>query len=54
MIPYTEEEAEMVKAASLAVGGGKIENWSGKRSKELPEVNKTSITAKPKKNKYGV
>jgi hypothetical protein len=52
--PYTEEEAEMVKAASLAVGGGKIENWSGKRSKELPEVNKTSITAKPKKNKYGV
>lgn len=51
---YTEEELEMVKAASLQVGGGKIENWSGKRSEELPEVNKTSPVAKPKKNKYGI
>lgn len=51
---YTEEEMEMVKAATLQVGGGKIENWSGKRSQELPEVNKTSTVAKPKRNKYGV
>ena len=51
---YTEEELEMVKAASLAVGGGEIQNWSGKRSQEIPEVNKTSIVAKPKRNKYGV
>ena len=52
--PYTEEEMEMVKAASLAVGGGRIENWSGKRSQELPDTNKTSTVAKVKKNKYGV
>jgi nicotinamide mononucleotide adenylyltransferase len=51
---YTEEELEMVKAASLAVGGGKIENWSGKRSQELPDTNKKSAVAKPKRNKYGV
>lgn len=51
---YTEEEMEMVKKASLQIGGGKIENWSGKRSEELPTVNKTSTTAKPKRNKYGV
>lgn len=51
---YTEEEHEMVKAASLAVGGGRIENWSGKRSQELPEINKTSTVAKVKKNKYGI
>lgn len=52
--PYTDEEMEMVKAASLAVGGGKIQNWSGKRSQELPDTNKASAVAKPKKNKYGV
>lgn len=51
---YTEEELDMVRAATLAVGGGKIENWSGKRSQELPEVNKTSTVAKIKRNKYGV
>lgn len=51
---YTPEEMEMVKAASLQIGGGKIENWSGKRSQELPSVNKTSPVAKPKKNKYGI
>lgn len=51
---YTEEEMEMVKAASLQIGGGKIENWSGKRSQELPTTNKTSAVAKVKKNKYGI
>lgn len=51
---YTEEELEMVKAAAKAVGAGNIENWSGKRSEEIPGVNKTSPVAKPKKNKYGV
>jgi len=51
---YTPEELEMVKKASLQIGGGKIENWSGKRSQELPTVNKTSTVAKRKKNQYGV
>ena len=51
---YTEEEYEMVKAASLAVGGGTIQNWSGKRSEEIPGINKTSTVAKIKRNKYGV
>ena len=51
---YTEEEYEMVRAAALTVGAGKIENWSGKRSQEIPNINKTSTVAKPKRNKYGI
>lgn len=51
---YTEEEFEMVKAAAKQVGAGTIQNWSGDRSKEVADVNKTSAVAKIKKNKYGV
>ena len=51
---YTEEEFEMVKAAAKQVGAGTIQNWSGNRSKEVADVNKTSTVAKIKKNKYGV
>jgi hypothetical protein len=51
---YTEEEFEMVKAAAKQVGAGTIQNWSGKRSEEVADVNKTSTVAKPKKNKYGI
>jgi nicotinamide mononucleotide adenylyltransferase len=51
---YTEEEYEMVKAAALQVGAGKLQNWSGDRSKEIADVNKTSTVAKIKKNKYGI
>lgn len=51
---YTEEEFNMVKAAAAQVGAGTIQNWSGDRSKEVADVNKTSPIAKPKKNKYGV
>lgn len=52
--PYTDVEFEMVKAAAKQVGAGNIQNWSGNRSKEVADVNKTSPIAKPKKNKYGV
>jgi hypothetical protein len=51
---YTEEEFEMVKAAAKQVGAGTIQNWSGKRSEEVADVNKASPVAKRKKNKYGV
>lgn len=51
---YTDEEFEMVKAAAKQVGAGTIQNWSGKRSEEVADVNKTSPVAKKKKNKYGV
>ena len=51
---YTQEEYDMVKAAALQVGAGTIENWTGKRSEEMADVNKTSTVAKPKKNKYGI
>ena len=51
---YTEEEFEMVKAAAKQVGAGTIQNWSGNRSKEVADVNKTSTVAKIKKNKYGI
>jgi hypothetical protein len=51
---YTDEEFEIVKAAAKQVGAGTIQNWSGKRSEEVADVNKTSPVAKKKKNKYGV
>jgi hypothetical protein len=51
---YTEEEYEMVKAAAKQVGAGKLQNWSGDRSKEIADVNKISTVAKIKKNKYGI
>lgn len=51
---YTDEEFEMVKAAAKQVGAGTIQNWSGKRSEEMADVNKTSTVAKIKRNKYGV
>jgi len=51
---YTQEEYDMVKAAAKQVGAGTIENWTGKRSEEMADVNKTSIVVKPKRNKYGV
>ena len=51
---YTQEEYDMVKAAAKQVGAGKLQNWSGDRSKEIADVNKTSTVAKIKKNKYGI
>ena len=51
---YTDEEFDMIKQAAKQVGGGTIQNWSGKRSEEVADVNKTSPVAKPKTNKYGV
>ena len=51
---YTEEEWDMITAAAKQVGGGTIKNWSGKRSQEVADVNKTSPVAKIKRNKYGV
>ncbi len=52
--PYTDEEFDMVKAAAKQVGAGTIQNWSGNRSKETADTNKTSPVSKPKVNKYGV
>lgn len=51
---YTEQEFDMIKAAAKQVGAGTIQNWSGKRSTEVADVNKTSPVAKVKRNKYGV
>ena len=51
---YTEVEQDIVNAAAAQVGAGRAEKWSNKRSEEVPGINKTSIVAKKKKNKYGV
>ena len=51
---YTDAEFDMIKAAAKQVGAGTIQNWSGKRSIEVADVNKTSTVATVKKNKYGV
>jgi hypothetical protein len=54
LAPYTKEEMDMINAAAAQVGDGSKQVWSGKRSEEVPGVNRTSPTAKIKKNKYGV
>lgn len=51
---YTEEEFDMIKKAAQQVGAGTIQNWSGNRSQEVADVNKTSTVAKIKRNKYGI
>jgi nicotinamide mononucleotide adenylyltransferase len=51
---YTQEEYDMVKAAALQVGAGRLENWTGKRSEEIDGIQKVSPVAKPKRNKYGI
>ena len=51
---YTQEEFEMIKKAAAQVGAGTIQDWSGNRSVEVADVNKTSAVAKPKRNKYGI
>lgn len=53
--PYTQEEEDMLKQSYKIVGANyKDLNKGNLNSMEVPEVNKTSPTAKPKKNKYGV
>lgn len=53
--PYTKLEAEMLKKAYLAVGANyEDKNKGDLHSLELPDVNKISPIAKPKKNQYGV
>ena len=51
---YTDEEFEMIKAAAKQVGAGTIQNWTGKRSEEVANVNKNSPVPKKRKNQYGV
>jgi hypothetical protein len=51
---YTKEEFDMVKAAAKLVGAGTIQNWTGDRSKETADTNKSSPVNKRKPNKYGI
>lgn len=55
MVDYTEGDAEIRKAAAKKMGI-KFDRGTGKGSEELPDsiINKTSVVAKPKRNKYGV
>ena len=40
---YTDVEQKMVNAAAMAVGAGRGQKWSNKRSEEIPTINKQSI-----------
>lgn len=51
---YTDAEWEMVKFAAKQANAGPLHRLSRNRSEEMPDVNKTSLVAKKKKNKYGV
>jgi hypothetical protein len=52
-IGYSSADNEILSSAAKQMGV-KSKKLSGKGSKELPFINKSSPTAKPKKNKYGV
>jgi hypothetical protein len=52
--PYTQEEANKVKAAINTIPSDTKEVSKFGKSEEPDFVNKTSPVAKPKKNKYGV
>lgn len=51
---YTDAEWEMIKMAAKITGAGPLKQLNRKRSEEMPDVNKTSPVAAPKKNKYGI
>ena len=51
---YTDAEWDMVKYAAKQAKAGPLKRLSNKRSEEMPDVNKSSPVAKPKKNKYGI
>lgn len=55
MVDFSEGDAEIRKAAAKKMGI-KFDRGTGKGSEELPDsiINKSSVVAKPKKNKYGV
>ena len=54
LAPYSKEETKMLDAAARMVGDNTKRTHSDGRSRELPEVNKTSTVANIKKNRYGI
>jgi hypothetical protein len=52
--PYTEEEHNMMDAAFATIDSEHQHTQRDHKSKEMPDINKTSIVNKPKKNRYGV
>jgi hypothetical protein len=52
--PYTEEEHKMMRSAFKTIDSEVEHSIPDHRSLELDSVNKSSPTATPKKNKYGV
>ncbi len=55
MVDFSEGDAEIRRAAAKKMGI-KFDRGTGKGSEELSDtiINKTSVVAQPKKNKYGV
>lgn len=51
---YTDEEAEMIKYAVKQASAGPLKTLSRRGSEERTDTYKTSPTAKPKRNRYGV
>jgi hypothetical protein len=51
---FADEEYDIIKNAAKMVMAGPIRKLADMKSRELPDTNKQSIVAKPKKNKYGI
>jgi hypothetical protein len=52
--PYTDEEMAIIDYAAKQIGSSGGEHWTNGKSEERSDTNKTSVTAKPKRNRYGV
>lgn len=52
-VAYTDVDAEIINNTAKAMGVT-TQTLSTKHSKELPDINQTSPTAKPKRNRFGV
>lgn len=51
---FADEEYDIIKNAAKMVMAGPIRKLADMKSRELPDTNKQSVVAKPKKNKYGI
>ena len=51
---FSQEEYDIIKQAAKETMAGPIKKLTDMNSIEMPDTNKTSPVAKPKKNKYGI
>lgn len=51
---YTAAEEDMIRYAAKQANAGPLKTLTRRGSEELPDTHKTSTTAQPKRNRFGV